>query len=57
MSKSGIEQKEGVCIIGRNQGLGRIWKTLWNPRVAVCLDSDLFLSSARIVFSASTPLH
>lgn len=44
MSESGRGQKGGVCMVGRNQGLGRIWKTLWIPKIAVRLDSDLFLS-------------
>lgn len=57
MSESGREQKGGVCMVRRYKGLGRIWKTLSKPRVAVCLDSDVFLSSARIVFSASTSLQ
>lgn len=50
MSESGRGQKGGVCMVGRNQELGRIWQTLWIPKIAVRLDSDLFLSSARISF-------
>lgn len=57
MSESGREWKGGVGMVARNKGLGRTWKTLWKPGVAVCLVSDLFLSSARIVFSASTLLQ
>lgn len=44
-----VGDRKGVCMVWRNHGLGRIWKTLWIPKIAVCLDSDL-LSSARISF-------
>lgn len=41
-------------MVVRNQGLGRIWKTLWKPRVAVCLESDLFFCQ-NCLFCLHTP--